>query len=232
MAQERRVTDPPGDFLEPARGGRWELVEKRSRFIGDLRGASSEEGARNILRTLAQETPEAHHHCWAYRVGFPQIREYWSDDGEPSGSAGKPILGALRRAEVTNALLVVTRYFGGIKLGVRGLIDAYGQTATGVLAATPLAWRRQERKGKVVLRYDLHQAFCRRLQDLGVREEGLVSTFGESVTVRFAVPLAGVKAVEGFCQEFSRRGGVESWQWEEPPSAEDGEGGRGREALP
>ncbi len=218
MAQDRIGSSLSGTFLEPAGPGHWELVEKRSRFFGDVRIVFSEEEARNALRELAQETPDANHHCWAYRMGYPRIREYWSDDGEPSGSAGKPIFGALLRAEVTNCLVVVTRYFGGIKLGVRGLIEAYGQVAKSALAATPLVARRLERRGTVVLGYDLHHVFCRRLQEMGVPEDRLSSRFDERVTVRFSVPLEDVPAVESFCQEFSRRGGVDRWQWDEKPS--------------
>ncbi len=72
---------------------------------------------------------QANHHCWAYRIGTENILEHCSDAGEPAGTAGRPILGMLKRHSLQNTLLVVTRYFGGIKLGVRGLIEAYGEAA-------------------------------------------------------------------------------------------------------
>ena len=91
----------------------------------------SEKQAKAFVAERSTLHQSASHNCWAYSVGLDTTPlEYFSDDGEPSGSAGKPILGAIERLQLLNTVVVVTRYFGGTKLGVRGLIDAYGKTAS------------------------------------------------------------------------------------------------------
>lgn len=110
------------------------LKEKRSEFIGALFPAGSAEEARTALDAVRKEHYSATHNCPAWRIGFPETEEFSSDDGEPGGTAGRPILGELQKAGLCNALVVVTRYFGGVKLGVRGLIDAYAATAAAVIA--------------------------------------------------------------------------------------------------
>jgi uncharacterized YigZ family protein len=104
--------------------------DKGSKFIALAWPVETEEQINEILTSVKKEYYDARHHCYAWILG--QSREHFrqNDDGEPSGTAGKPILGQLLSAELTNALVVVVRYFGGTKLGVRGLIDAYkGATA-------------------------------------------------------------------------------------------------------
>jgi len=97
---------------------------KGSRFIVTTSPIEREEDVKGILLDLKKSHPNANHHCWAWRLG--DDRERSSDDGEPSGSAGEPILQRMRRAELVDSLVVVTRYFGGTKLGVGGLVRAYG----------------------------------------------------------------------------------------------------------
>lgn len=109
------------------------LKEKRSEFIAALFPAHSAEEARQAFDSVRREHRQATHNCPAWRVGFPDTEEFSSDDGEPSGTAGRPILGELTRAELFDTAVVVTRYFGGVKLGVRGLIDAYAAAAAGVI---------------------------------------------------------------------------------------------------
>ena len=94
-----------------------------------MRTVLSADEAAEIIKKFPEIYPKANHHCWAYRIGTGTALEHCSDAGEPSGTAGRPILGVIKRHELTNTLIVVTRYFGGIKLGVRGLIDAYKAAA-------------------------------------------------------------------------------------------------------
>ncbi len=112
-----------------------ELKIKGSRFIGRVCSLSDREAAESELARLRKREYDATHHCYAWRLGIGS-REHsrFSDDGEPAGTAGRPILQALLAAEVTDALLVVTRYFGGIKLGTGGLARAYGRMAAEVVA--------------------------------------------------------------------------------------------------
>lgn len=109
---------------------RTELVISRSRFITELVPAADPDGARNLVAELRTEFPDARHHCSAWIVQVPgeQDREHSSDDGEPSGTAGRPMLDVLRGRELTNVSAVVVRYFGGILLGTGGLVRAYSDS--------------------------------------------------------------------------------------------------------
>lgn len=102
-----------------------EIIEKKSRFIAELYPVSSEEEALRILEKVKKRYWDARHHCWAFIIGKEQPLERCSDDGEPSGTAGKPILEVLRGSALRNVLMVVTRYFGGTLLGTGGLVRAY-----------------------------------------------------------------------------------------------------------
>ena len=103
---------------------------KKSRFIAIVREVETEDEVRSFLKESNQKYPDATHHCWAYRMGFDQneISQY-SDAGEPANTAGPPILQAIKQEKLTNVLVLVVRYFGGIKLGKSGLIKAYRDTA-------------------------------------------------------------------------------------------------------
>lgn len=99
--------------------------DKGSRFIAYLYPIKSEDGVRSIIAELKALHPKARHHCWAMRIGPDRTVFRINDDGEPSGTAGRPILNTLLSFDLTNALVVVVRYFGGTLLGVPGLINAY-----------------------------------------------------------------------------------------------------------
>jgi len=136
-------------YRQPAAELSNEIKIEKSRFIASIKICISEEEAREKLKAVSEEHRQASHNCWAYRIGTEKVREYFSDDGEPAGTAGKPILGALHMYDVTNTLLVVTRYFGGKKLGVRGLIEAYGTSASELLSMTGIVEKRNQAHGKI-----------------------------------------------------------------------------------
>ncbi len=106
-----------------------EIVINKSRFIGVLLPISNEEEVKSLLKDLNKEYPKATHYCYAYKING---KEKSSDDGEPSGTAGRPMLEFLNNVKLENALVVAIRYFGGIKLGAGGLLRAYVDTAKGV----------------------------------------------------------------------------------------------------
>lgn len=116
-----------------------ELEMKRSRFIATLARADSEEAARDVIASVRGAYPDARHHCTAFVVEVPgaQPIERSSDDGEPAGTAGMPMLETLRGAGVSQAVAVVTRYFGGVLLGTGGLVRAYSDAVAAALAAAP-----------------------------------------------------------------------------------------------
>ncbi len=111
-----------------------ELVEKRSRFIGQVWRVTSEEEARARIEETRKRHYDARHHCWCYRIREGGVERY-SDDGEPQGTAGQPMLNVFQREEITDVVCVVTRYFGGILLGAGGLVRAYSRSAKDALDA-------------------------------------------------------------------------------------------------
>jgi uncharacterized YigZ family protein len=120
----------------PAEPYRTEETIKRSRFIATVAHASTEEGAKAFISSVRDEFPDATHNCWAYVAGPPgdTARVGMSDDGEPHGTAGRPILTVLLHSEVGEVVAVVTRYYGGIKLGTGGLVRAYSGSVKHALA--------------------------------------------------------------------------------------------------
>lgn len=114
-------------YLIPAGFQRSEIEVQRSRFITSIKATDSPETALAFVARLKQEFPDANHNCWAYLVGPPgsSDRIGMSDDGEPHGTAGKPMLTVLKHSNLGDIVVVVTRYFGGIKLGKGGMVKAY-----------------------------------------------------------------------------------------------------------
>lgn len=111
--------------------GESELSEKRSRFLGHLRSVQTEDEAKAFIRDIKKQFHDARHNCWCYRI--QDGPERFSDDGEPQGSAGMPMLEVFRREKVQNFVCVVTRYFGGVLLGTGGLSRAYSSAAKSAL---------------------------------------------------------------------------------------------------
>jgi uncharacterized YigZ family protein len=102
---------------------------KKSIFIGSISRVDSIEEAKAFIAKISERYKDANHNTFAYRIGIKAEEFLFSDDGEPSKTAGLPIYNAIRSTELTNVVIVVTRYFGGVKLGISGLIKAYGNTA-------------------------------------------------------------------------------------------------------
>lgn len=123
----------------PAESACAEIEIKKSRFIAYAQGIASREEGMAWLEGLEQQYPDARHHCWAYLLGNPSCATNagMGDDGEPSGTAGKPILNVLQHKGIGDVMIVVVRYFGGVKLGAGGLTRAYGQAAQAVMEILP-----------------------------------------------------------------------------------------------
>ncbi len=142
-----------------------ELREKRSRFLASSHPVATEAAAKEIVAALRIEHPQASHVCWAVRLGPEEGRvERASDDGEPAGTAGAPILRAITAAEMSDVLVAVVRWFGGIKLGKGGLARAYGGSAREVLEATPSEERFETSVLAVEASYEQEGALRRLLQ--------------------------------------------------------------------
>ena len=177
-----------------------ELTVEHSRFIGHCREVASETEAKAFIAQIRAENSQANHNCYAYRLGAGKDPlEYYNDHGEPSGTAGKPILGAIERLKLTNVVVVVTRYFGGKKLGVRGLIDAYGQTATLVLKTAGSCVRIPTFCTTLTCSYADHYLILHRLKqvDPTVADTG----FTASVTLHLVIPEANRTVFESILKE-------------------------------
>ena len=118
-----------------------EIKEKGSRFIAEATGVRDEAAAMAFIADVQQRERGATHHCWAYRLGTGGEAFRYNDDGEPSGTAGPPILCQIDALDLTNTLVVVTRYYGGTKLGTGGLLRAYGDAAAEALQAAQIVQR-------------------------------------------------------------------------------------------
>ena len=177
-----------------------ELTEQRSRFLSYVFPASNKDEADAFLDKIRALHPQATHVCWAYQVGAPDNpTSYYSDDGEPSGTAGQPILQSLKQKELQNVVLAVVRYFGGIKLGVRGLIDTYRAAAENVLAATEKIKKQASEEIPFSCPYSFYNTLLYKTEKL----EGEIkeASFGESVKGSVIVPRVNAAQIKAFLEE-------------------------------
>jgi len=138
------------------------FTEKGSKFIGHAFPVSSEDEAERVLKEVRKTYYDATHNCYAWRVGTGKDELFrYSDDGEPSGTAGKPIFDMLDKHGVTNLLVVVTRYFGGTKLGTGGLVKAYSQSADLTLSEARIITREIGIKAQITCTYEEHPHIMR-----------------------------------------------------------------------
>jgi uncharacterized YigZ family protein len=199
-------------FWEPEEGARAELKVKRSLFIGCLFPCGTAQGVRLALAQVEGEHRDATHNCWAYRLGPRPEVTHSSDDGEPAGTAGKPILGAVRQSGMVNLMVVVTRYFGGVKLGVRGLMEAYGQAASEVIQRTPRARRLLARPVVVRLPYASIGEVTRLLEGRG---DALVWGYGGEAEVAARVRESAAPQVTAALDQLLARKKISAWSWGE-----------------
>ena len=143
-----------------------------SRFIAKAWPVASEEEVRQIVAQTRKEYHDARHHCYAYRIGLDGAVWRANDDGEPSGSAGRPILGQIDSAGLSDVLVVVTRYFGGIKLGIPGLIRAYKTSTADALAQAQTVEKVAGRWYALHFPYDSLPAVMKLVKDLSLPQRG------------------------------------------------------------
>ncbi len=140
-------------YYTVAKSGKAEFKDRGSKFIGYVYPIASAEEFRDRLNDVKKEHPKATHHCFAYRLGLDGNTHRVSDNGEPSGTAGRPILGQIDSKTLVNTLVVVVRYFGGTLLGVPGLINAYKSAAALALQTTQLVQKPVEKEFLVQFDY-------------------------------------------------------------------------------
>ena len=167
---------------------------QKSKFITHLRHVDSEEDARAFIQSMKKKYFDARHNCSAYVLGESADKQKSNDDGEPGGTAGNPILEVIRKNDLTNVVVVVTRYFGGIKLGAGGLIRAYSHAAVlGVEAATVLAMTPFIQLDAAVS-YDLLATVEHWMRQNEIRS--LEADYAETVSLHLLIEPANLEAVQ------------------------------------
>ncbi len=163
-----------------------------SEFISHAAPVETVEEAERVISRIETEYADATHNVPAYRVRADPFREYASDDGEPSGSAGKPVLSVMQGREIENVCVVVTRYFGGTELGIGGLVRAYSQATKDVLDAAAIVERLPRKRFVAVVDYDDSGTVRGILESEGVEFE---AEYEARVTFDASVPIADADAV-------------------------------------
>ena len=159
-----------------------------NRFLAFACPVETEEEVKEIVDALRKEYHDARHHCFAYRLGLDGARWRANDDGEPSGSAGRPILGQIDSAGLSDVLVVVVRYFGGVKLGIPGLIRAYKTATQEALAAAQAVEKTAARRFRITFDYLSMNAVMRVLKDLDIPQSG--QSFGNECSMDVRVRLS------------------------------------------
>lgn len=186
----------------PAARHRTEIVVVNSRFLTTVGYAPTVDDAKAFIHAVRVEMPDAHHHVYAFRVGYGNsIIEGMSDDGEPSGTSGPPVLAVLRGHDIGDTVIVVTRYFGGTKLGTGGLVRAYSDAAREGLEALPLIRKIERTLLGLELPYPTYEPIKRMIaQYEGEIEE---ETFAENVTILVKFPTVQIDAFARSVIDFS-----------------------------
>ena len=166
------------------KNGTGEIEEKKSRFIAHIYNVKSEEQAEQYINAVKKKNWDARHNCYAYIIGDKGQIQRFSDDGEPQGTAGKPILDIISTSGLTNCLIVVTRYFGGVLLGTGGLIRAYQAASKAGLDNSDIAQIHNGIEAKIVTDYNAYGKLQYICSDIGV--DILGTDFGADVTIQLA----------------------------------------------
>lgn len=186
-------------FFVPAGQGESELIVKRSRFLGHLYPVESEEQAKIILTDTRKAYHDARHNCWCYRIYDGSER--FSDDGEPQGSAGTPMLEVFRRENVFNVICIVTRYFGGVLLGTGGLSRAYSDCAREALFIAGVMQQGQWTKVHFSCAYSVFDRVRIELASVGAVTEDL--SYGEDISIDAYLPSELLQRLQLRLQEIS-----------------------------
>lgn len=179
------------EYYIPTGRSQAELVEKRSRFIGQVWRVSSEEEARARIEETKKRHYDARHNCWCYRLREGGVERY-SDDGEPQGTAGQPMLNVFQREGVENVACVVTRYFGGVLLGAGGLVRAYTQAAKDALDGAGISVIRRWAALEIPCTYGQFESMRREVLSFG----GVVENVDYGADVVLSALLPGERAAE------------------------------------
>ena len=172
-----------------ARPSRVEIKVQGSRFVGEALLTPSITEARAALESIRKREYDATHYCYAFRIGHDGVPQFkYSDDGEPNGTAGRPIYDAVTGGDLTNVLLVVTRYFGGTKLGTGGLAHAYADAASSALKEAGVITQYITRRARLTFDFPVYERWQRQLAQLGARV--IESQFTSEVALQVEIRLS------------------------------------------
>ena len=189
------ATTPEKDtFKSIASPSRGLFKDNGSRFIALAYPVTTEEEIKSIITSVRKEYHDARHHCYAYRLGYRRDISRANDDGEPSSSAGKPILGQIDSLELSDILVVVVRYFGGIKLGIPGLIRAYRSSTADALDHAEIVEKTAVRRYRLTFGYMDMNGVMKVLKDMGLPASN--QDFGLQCTLDTDVRLSLTDAFE------------------------------------
>ena len=178
------MSDIPHSYITIANEFRTEYIIEKSRFIATIAPVSTEEEAQAFIQRISKEFWDATHNCTAYAIGPRQEQQRSSDNGEPSGTAGKPMLEVLKKTAITNVAVVVTRYFGGIKLGAGGLIRAYSHSVAKAVQEGPKLLIAPRQIVSLTIDYSYFGSVERQLQTLELPYQ---STFTDTISLEIYV---------------------------------------------
>jgi len=184
----------------------YETTISRSHFVASLRFASSRDEFDAELKKITELFPKATHYCWAYRfTGSPPV-EHASDAGEPAGTAGRPILGSLKKYSLLNTAAVVTRFYGGVKLGVKGLISAYGETVREAISIAEIVAREPMTALQFSCSYDLYNIFLSMMQKFQIDVASSSSIFNEDISGEILIPTSKLHHIKNELEKLRERG--------------------------
>ena len=189
------------EFMAPRKLGNSEIVVKKSRFIGQAAPCFSEQEASEFISNIKREHSGATHNVYAYCIGIGDFAERASDDGEPRGTAGYPILAVIKKQDIQNVVVTVTRYFGGIKLGAGGLIRAYSTTASLALNDAGLALYRYHDLVTISCDYNQFGGVQRTIEGLGCKTAKI--SYAEKVTIQAYVIPEDISSLKSLIQELT-----------------------------
>ena len=179
---------------------------RRSVFIAHLHYVQTMKEAKEFISSVSAEHKTANHNCWAYIIGDKGETFHFSDAGEPSGTAGKPILNTLRKHKMTNIVAVVTRYFGGVKLGIRGLIKAYGESVENAIEMASLKKLFETSEFNISTSYDFGEILKHKIKNM--KANILNIEYSEKIKLKMSIEKRDEEELEKYLRELEKIGKI------------------------
>ena len=183
----------PHNYITIATSAEGQFKDRGSKFLAFAQPCFTEDEAKQTVAMFRAEHPSAVHHCYAYRLGADGLNQRSSDDGEPGGTAGRPIMGQILSNNLTNIIIVVVRYYGGTPLGVPGLINAYKTATNEAIAAAQLIEKQVEAQYAITFAYAQQGDVMRILKEKGIDIRSL--QIEESCKATFSLPKSQAEQV-------------------------------------